>query len=306
MTIYVFGAGAIGLALATHLANANRSVVLVRTTAEDIDQGPVPIAVNDVKNGACSAQVDTVSLAKIHDIDGIVLIAAKGFANTDIADALVARGCRSPIVILQNGIGVEDPFIEAGFTDMFRCVLYSGGQKTDAYQTNFRSIGSSPIGVVRGQQAILDDCIERLNTLQFPFHAETDIQTEIWKKATINAVFNTICPLLDTDNGVFYRDHRATELAMRVIGECVAVAKALGVELDEQRLREGLLVISEGSEGQLVSTLQDIQNKRQTEIESLNLEIARKAQSLSPPVDVPNTKLLGELTRIKASMVQRG
>ncbi|MEM9106756.1 MAG: 2-dehydropantoate 2-reductase N-terminal domain-containing protein, partial [Pseudomonadota bacterium] len=252
MTIYVFGAGAIGLALVTHLANANRSVVLVRTTAEDIDQSPVSIAINDAKSGTYSAQVDTVSLAKIHDIDGIVVIAAKAYANTDIADALAARGCRSPIVILQNGIGVEDPFIDVGFAQVFRCILYSGGQKTDAYQTNFRSIGSSPVGVVKGQQAILDDCIERLNTPQFPFHVETDIQTETWQKATINAVFNTICPLLDTDNGVFFRDHRATELAMRVIGECVAVAKALGIDLDEQRLRQGLLAISEGSEGQLV------------------------------------------------------
>lgn len=305
MTIYVLGAGTIGLALAAHLAKAGRQVILGRITTQDVLRGPVTIQVKDANQGDISARVDAVSLAKLRDIDGIVVVAAKAYANEVIASQLKLKKSRSPIVIMQNGIGVEDPFRKAGFPEIYRCVLYSGGQKTGAYESIFKSIGSSPVGLIEGNEETLHACVEQLSTPHFSFHADLGIQTEIWKKGIINAVFNTICPLLETDNGVFFRDSRAAELAMNIIGECVEVALALGIDLREQELMDAVLTISKGSEGQLVSTQQDIQSQRETEIDSLNLEIARMAETLSPSVDVRNTKLLGEMILIKASMIER-
>ena len=303
MTIYVIGAGVIGLSLAAHLANAGKQVVLVHSSTQDVLRSAVTIRIRDLNQGEISARVDAVSLAKLGDIDGTIAVSAKAYANTFIAGQLKANKSRIPIVVLQNGIGVEEPFRQAGFSEICRCVLYSGGQKTGAYETNFKSIGSSPIGLIEGSEQTLDLCVDQLSTPHFSFHAECGIQAEIWKKGIINAVFNTICSLLETDNGVFFRDSRAAALAVDVIAEGVAVARALGIDLDEEELMDVLLTISEGSEGQLVSTLQDIQRQSETEIDSLNLEIARIAETLNPRVDVGNTKLLGELVRIKASMI---
>ncbi len=301
-TIYILGAGIIGLALAAHLVNNDKKVILGRTSTHDRPQGSVIVKVKDNKHNDIQARVDVISLAKLSNLDGIIIITAKAYANELIATHLKEKKTNSPIIIMQNGIGVEQPYRQAGFTEIYRCVLYSGGQKTDTYEVQFRSIKSSPIGIIAGNEDTLQACVEQISTTGFTFHAELRIQAEIWMKGIINSVFNTICPLLETDNGIFFHDSRVAEMAKDIINECIKVAQALNIDLNQQELMEQVLTISEGSAGQLVSTLQDIQNQRETEIGSLNLEIARIADTVSPKVDVSNTKLLGEMIRIKASM----
>lgn len=72
----------------------------------------------------------------------------------------------------------------------------------------------------------------------------------------------------------------------------------LKVNLTQVEIMEQLLAISKRSDGQLISTLQDIQAGRKTEIESLNLEIARIAASMQ--VKVPKTELLGKMILAKS------
>jgi 2-dehydropantoate 2-reductase len=141
-----------------------------------------------------------------------------------------------------------------------------------------------------------------LNSPVFQFKAEPDIQATIWKKAIINSVFNSVCPLLETDNGIFHRDASVLGIAKRVIQECVAVAQESGIHLNAGEVEEGLLLISKSSEEQLISTLQDIRNKRKTEIETLNFAIVAVAKRLGKADMVMQTKLLGELTKLKSDL----
>ncbi len=69
---------------------------------------------------------------------------------------------------------------------------------------------------------------------------------------------------------------------------------------------EQLLQISRSSDGQLISTLQDIRNGRETEIEFLNLEMARMAAAQHPRIDLPRTELLGKMTLAKARLHAMG
>lgn len=67
---------------------------------------------------------------------------------------------------------------------------------------------------------------------------------------------------------------------------------------------EQLLTISERSDGQLISTLQDLKNGNETEIEFLNLEIAKIAEEMTPRLMVSKTKVLGDLI-LNKSRIQR-
>jgi 2-dehydropantoate 2-reductase len=116
----------------------------------------------------------------------------------------------------------------------------------------------------------------------------------------INAVFNSICPLLDTDNGVFVHDQAVAELANEVVTECLGLTDRLQLGLMRDELMNQLMQISQGSDGQLISTLQDIRNGRETEIEFLNLEMARIAAAQHPTIDLPKTALLGRMTLAKS------
>lgn len=304
-TIYILGSGAIGFPLAAYLAHAGRDVVAVRTSRDDVSQSTISVT---VQNGAnrISTPVKTISLSKLTSLDGTIVVTAKSYANKHIARRLADKTATGPIVILQNGVGVEQPFIDAGLSPVYRCVLYITSQTTAQYEFSTRPITSSPIGTAHGgDTADLARCVEELTTEGFPFRVEANIQKEIWKKAIINAVFNSICPLLEVDNGVFVRDEETANLAREVVRECLALTDRLNIGLNESELMEQLMRISKSSDGQLISTLQDIQAGRPTEIASLNLEIARIATSLQPSLQLPQTKLLGNMIVAKSKQQKK-
>ncbi|MDO1498888.1 ketopantoate reductase C-terminal domain-containing protein [Winogradskyella maritima] len=92
-------------------------------------------------------------------------------------------------------------------------------------------------------------------------------------------------------------------MAEGIIEECVSLAKVKGIHLDSNEVMENLILISQKSDGQLISTYMDILNKRQTEIESLNLEIAKIADEVGHPELVKNTRILGQLILIKSNLI---
>jgi 2-dehydropantoate 2-reductase len=303
-TIYILGSGAIGFPLAAYLANAGRTVIAVRTSRKDVPKGTITVTVHNGAN-RISTSVETISLSKLTNLDGTIVIATKSYANKAIALELKDKAATGPIVIMQNGVGVEKPFLEADFSPIYRCILYVTGQAISEYDFTFRPITPSPIGIINGSEAGLKKCVEDLTTGEFPFRSEANIQREIWKKAIINAVFNSICPLLDVDNGVFVRDEETANLAREVVRECVTLTDRLNLGLGEDELMEQILRISQGADGQLISTLQDIRSGRQTEIEFLNLEIARVAASMQPSLHLPRVELLGKMILAKSLQQRR-
>ena len=299
-TIYILGSGAVGFPLAAYLTNAGRNVVAVRTSRNDVPKSTINVTVQDGTNRV-TAPVATISLSNLTNLDGTLVITTKSYTNPAIALLLKERKATGPLVIMQNGVGVERPFIDAGFAAVYRCVLYVTSQPTSEFQFSFRPITASPIGIIAGPEAELVQSVEQLNTHGFPFRTETNIQKEIWKKAIINSVFNSICPLLDVDNNVFVRDEATTDLARRLVKECIMLTDRLNIGLSESEVMQQIMRISTGSK-QFISTLQDIRNGRQTEIESLNLEIARQAASLQPPLHLPQTELLGKIILAKSAL----
>jgi 2-dehydropantoate 2-reductase len=304
-TVYILGAGAIGLPLAAYLADAGREVLVVRTSRGDVPRRTITVT---VQSGAqeLRAPLEMISLSQLDRIAGTIVVAAKAYANGAIAAELARKRAAGPVVILQNGVGVERPFLDAHLAAIYRCVLYITSQAVDVDRFSVRPVAASPIGVVAGDPAGLAGCVAALSTEGFPFRAEPNIQREVWKKAVANVAFNSLCPLLDVDNGVFARDPAAAELARQVVRECVTLTDRLNLGLTEQELMDQILLISTRSDGQLISTLQDIRAGRETEIASLNLEMARIAASLEPSLPLPRVELLGRLIAVKASQPAAG
>ena len=297
-TIFILGSGAVGLPLAAYLKNAGRSVVAVRTSKNDVPKTTITVTVHDRTNRV-STLIETISLSNLNHLDGILVIATKSYVNKTIALELKEKGATGPFVIMQNGVGIEKPFLDAGFSPIARCVLYVTSEAASENSFTFRPIAPSPMGMVQGTESGLKEYVGYLSTAEFPFRAETNIQREIWKKAIINAVFNSVCPLLDVDNGVFARDEEAASLAQQLVRECIMLTSRLNIGLSETDVMQQIMLISKGSR-QRISTLQDIRTGRQTEIEFLNLEIVRVAASLQPALHLPRIELLGRMILAKS------
>lgn len=300
--IYVLGAGAIGLSLATYLFIKGKEVIAVRTSTDEVDSKQVEIAITGADERIWTAPIEMVSLAKLRVLDGVIVVTAKSYANDTIATRLKGMEISSPLVIMQNGVGVENPYLNLDTARIYRCVLYSTSQKDKNDSYKFVSITASPIGIVRGNEQELDYLVNELNTTAFPFVSHSDIKQEVWKKAIMNAVFNSICPLLEIDNGIFVRDEKASLLAQEIVDECLVIAHNIGIRLNAEEIMQQIFAISKKSEGQLISTLQDINAGRETEIDYLNLEIARLGETLIPAIKASTTKALGEIVKMKSKL----
>ena len=302
--IYIIGAGAIGKVLAVFLKVNNANVTLLRGSVDNKSSTKETIRVVLPDRTELEAEIEVSTLSNFSELDGIIVLTTKSYGNENIAQALKGKVNNSPIVILQNGLGVEEVFNSDNFTEVFRCVLFATSQNISENKLSFKPVSVSPIGIIKGTNATLNKVVELISSSNFQFKAESDIQPVIWKKAIVNSVFNSICPLLEIDNGIFYRDEGVLEIAKRIIRECVLISIANGVSLSVDQVIESLVLISKASDGQFISTLQDIRKKRKTEIETLNFEIVRIAATLGKENLVTETKLLGELIKIKSELVR--
>lgn len=302
--IYIIGAGAIGKALAVFLKLEGKNVILLRGSVDDGSDHIEKITVELNNNTEVEAAVRISSISHFSLLDGIVVLTNKSYGNYDLAGKLKGKTGASPIVFLQNGLNVEQPFCDLNFPAIFRTVLFATSQYISPDKLRFKPVAASPVGIIRGKTANLAIVVQQLNNRFFQFRAEPNIQPVIWTKAIINSVFNSVCPMLETDNGIFYREERALAIAKNIIAEGIAVAAAKGIALEANKVVDSLLLISRSSDGQLISTLQDINNKRRTEIETLNFAIVEIANELNMPNAVAVTRLLGELVYIKSGLTR--
>lgn len=295
MHTYIIGNGVISKALAVILRLNNKQVTILRGS---VDQQPASTEVIKMEAGGevLQAEVNISTISNYDKLDGLILISTKTFGNKILADKLRGKVGNSPVVLLQNGLHIENSFID--FPALYRCALFTTSQMGDEGQVIFKLVSPSPIGAVNGTPETLQAIVEEITSDIFPFRVEADIQTIVWKKAICNCVFNSVCPLLEIDNGVFHRNAVALELAKQVITECLTVAHQHNINLQFDDVLNNLLSLSKLSDGQKISTYQDILNKRETEIDTLNFAIAAAAGDLP----VPATALLGKLAKLKSDL----
>jgi 2-dehydropantoate 2-reductase len=302
--IYIIGAGTIGKALAVSLKLNSKDVTILRGSVDDGSnyEEKISLLLND--GSEIEATIEFSSLINFTELKGLIILTNKSYGNASLAEKLKGKVSNSPLVILQNGLGVEQPFIDKGFSEIYRCVLFVTSQNSTEGKISYKPIAISPIGTIKSKTTNLNTVVSEIDNLNFKFKTEKNIQKIIWEKAIANCVFNSICPLLEIDNGVFHREATVFDIAKRVIKECVSISTKKGIDLTVNEIEKRVLTISKLSDGQFISTLQDIINKRKTEIDTLNFEIVRMAEDLNFGNLVQETRLLGELTKLKSELNQ--
>ncbi|NIG55688.1 ketopantoate reductase family protein [Chitinophaga sp. Cy-1792] len=302
--VFIVGYGAIGKALAVFLQRRGVDVKIARGRIQEEGTSRQQISVQLPDDTIVEAAIDVLPLKALQGQDGVLVLTTKSFGNETLAAALKTMQVNMPVVILQNGLNVEQSFEGSGFENVYRCVLFATSQHLEGQRVRFKPVAVSQVGVIKGSDVLLSEIVALLSTPDFPFGVARDIQPVIWKKAIANSVFNSVCPLLNADNGIFHRDPAAMAIASEIIAECLLVAAAKGVLLEAGDIENTLLQISKSSDGQLISTLQDLNNGRPTEIDTLNIAIAQMATALNMADKVPRTAMLGQLIKIKSALVQ--
>ncbi len=215
----------------------------------------------------------------------IILLFVKSYSTGDAVESIKhAIKNDSVIVSLQNGLGNYEAI--ARHIDENRIVLGTttiGATKTGLSSVVMGGKGGITIGSVSADSVEAADLL--FSKTGFPLHRIFNPHIAVWKKAIINAGINPIASILDIRNGEILESEYAMRLQEKAVEEAVESAKAAGINIDYTAMLDEVRDVCAKTSANVCSMLQDIRNKRRTEIDSINgviMESAAKSGILTP------------------------
>lgn len=296
LSFAVMGAGAVGCYFGALLARAGHPVTLIGRAfhVEAIQRSGLRLqtATQDshVRLNA-STQAQAVRGADV------VLLCVKSGDTQDAARQIAPFVTPDTLVLtLQNGVDNDERAraILGQRCTVAAAVVYvatamAGPGHVRHYGRGDLVLAPSPLS-----QRLSDE----LRTAGIPAQVSDNVRGALWAKLIINSAYNAISALLQQPYGWLMSQPGADELVQNIVAECLAVAKADGVQVPGD-IQAALRSIVQSMPGQLSSTAQDIARGRPTEIDHLNGYVAERGQALG--IATPVNQALWTLVRMMQS-----
>ncbi|MEW6530440.1 MAG: 2-dehydropantoate 2-reductase [Thermodesulfobacteriota bacterium] len=298
MRVGVVGAGALGSVLGGLLFEAGVDVVLIRRNREQVrhiqDHGLWLEGVSGDRLLRPRIVADPGEAGKVD----LALFLVKSYdtaAARDTAAAVLADD--GVILTLQNGIGnfesLQSAFpgrVMLGITTIGALALEKGKFRHTGFgQTHI----GEPDGSVTPRAQAVGSLIEKMGS--GPVHVTENALGSVWSKLVINAAINAPATLLKIRNGDLVKNDAGRELIHCIVQECLAVVRAKGISLIFEDPEAQVVQVCEATAGNLNSMLQDILAGRRTEIDFINVAVAREGEALG--IDAAVNRTLGLLIK---------
>ncbi|MHB8641830.1 MAG: ketopantoate reductase family protein [Gaiellaceae bacterium] len=278
MRICIVGCGAVGSLFAANLAQLDDVEVwaydLARTHVDAINANGLRLSGAGDVVGRLRATVDAQELPACDF--GIVATKAMHTAGAIAATAhAFTNGC---VASVQNGIGNEEAIAEHA-ERVIRGTTFPAGKLLEPGHVQWDVKGDTTLGPFEPQPAPMTE-VERLADActrgGMPTHAVPDARGPQWRKLIFNAATNPLGALTRLTHGRVCERPELRALVTGLVDEGKAVAAAQGIELDADP--EALIdhaARRDVAYDHKASMLQDVEARRQTEVDFLNGGIVR-------------------------------
>jgi 2-dehydropantoate 2-reductase len=297
MRVCVLGCGAVGSLFAASLARLDD----VEVWAYDLDADHVAAirerGLEVTGAGELHASMSaTTEAAELPSCD-FGIVATKSM-HTDAAVAATAHAfAAGSVCSVQNGLGNEEA-IAAHVTRVIRGTTFPAGRLLGPGRVQWDVQGDTTIGPFEPSPAPMAE-VERLADActrgGMPTAAVADARGPQWRKVIFNAATNPVGALTGLTHGRVCEDPALRRLVSALVDEGKAVAAAQGIELDADP--EELIDYAARPEvayEHKASMLQDVEARRQTEIDYLNGGIVRfgREHGVETPLNEAMTALV--------------
>ena len=291
MKIAIVGAGSMGSLFGALLAESGESVRLYDIWAEHvkaINEKGLGIELNG-KTRSVNVKA-TTDKEKIRKAD-LVIIFVKSTQTGDaarVASELVDN--TGFVLTLQNGMGNADIIAEvidpggiiAGTTSHGATLLGPG-------LIRHAGTGLTVIGMWSGnEKAGIQKIADVFNKAGIITETADDIRSVVWKKLIINVGINAITALTGIKNGMILDLSSTKALVHAAVKEAMEVARTQGIKMPDEMV-ELVFQVAEATGANRSSMGQDVDNKRQTEINAINGAVVKEAEKLGLNVPVNQT-----------------
>ena len=199
-------------------------------------------------------------------------------------------GVLSGQVVDQNGLAVVGSEIMVALPDG----SHQGRGRTD--DNGYYRIGFLKPANFAGSLHLAKVC-NAMNDCDMETAIVDNILDYVWSKLLINAGINALTAIHRCPNGKLLESDDTLNIMTAAVKEGEAVARAKGIQVPDDPVVLTIDVCRRTSQN-LSSMLQDINNKRRTEIDSINGEIVAAGKKLGIPTPV-NEDLVNKLKEIE-------
>jgi 2-dehydropantoate 2-reductase len=290
MRVAVVGAGAMGSIFGARFQQGGLETVLVDVAQPLVDKinvdGVVVVRGEEEQVERVPATTDPAAAGT----QDLVVFFVKCYHTASAAQlAAPLVGAETVVASLQNGWGNGEVLAGVFAPEQVAVgVTYNSGTVLELGKVAHPGVGPTYVGAYAdGASGIAERVAEALSAGGLEAHVVREIRDEIWKKLILNAATLPTAALTGMNAGALTAHPEMHELVDETAREAVAVARALGYDIDVDERREYIHSLLTKAGPTKASMLQDFEAGRRTEIDVINGAVVRAAgeHGLDVPVN---------------------
>lgn len=292
MKIAVLGAGAMGSIYGGHLS-LNNDVYMIDKKQELVDTiNNDGLKLFENNNDVIYNPKAVTESKNIGEVDLVILFVKSLYSRAALMENSHIIGGNTYVMTLQNGAGHEDIISE--FVPMERIIIGTtedNGAILDTGYVRRGGKGKTNIGMLfPDSNNMLEKVKEVFDSCGFDTHIYSNIQQLIWDKLFTNVSLSALTGVLQVPMGFIAQDEYAWNMAVTLIKEAMAVAKAMGLDFDEAEMIERVKNTSLGSPEGRTSIYTDLSKGRPTEVNTISGAVVKAGDKVGVPV--PSHKMI--------------
>jgi 2-dehydropantoate 2-reductase len=300
MKIVIIGAGALGSLVGGRLAQSGQDVTLYNSSNQEHIHKiqHESLILETPENTSRVALRATTQASELGGYDlAIILVKAYStkVAVNDVRDCL-KNSCF--VLSLQNGYGFEPEILQHVQAEKFlRGTTTQGATLVRPGQVRQAGQGLTYLGFWQRESISeeLQKIVQIFNQAGLMAQYAANIREHVWSKLIVNSAINPLAALFDVPNGELLEREKLRELLHSVTRESVTIANGAGFAFTVETFIARVEEVCKRTAQNINSMLQDVRQKKPTEIDFINGAIVQEARRLN--LDAPLNQLLLELVR---------
>jgi 2-dehydropantoate 2-reductase len=292
LKVAVMGAGAVGCYYGGMLARAGHDVVLIARPQH------VEAIARDGLRMDTKTFNERVRLASSTDPSAVqgadlVLFSVKSM-DTESAGAEIRPhlGPGTLVLCLQNGVDNADRLRSVlPAHQVAAAVVYVATEMAGPGHVRHHGRGELVIEPSSASHTVA----QALVAAGIPTEISDNVRGALWTKLVINCAYNAVSAIAQRPYGEAVQGEGVKDVMRDVVDECLAVAKAEGVQLPGD-VHAAVFNIAESMPSQYSSTAQDLARGKRSEIDYLNGLVVRRGEVLG--IATPANRVLWALVKL--------
>ncbi len=265
MNIGIIGAGSLGLLFGAYLSKMNHSVTLYTRSIEHSSVLNKEGIVLEYMGGNSSTSVSSRCIEDGICSHDLVIVAVKQYHLRKLMGTIQSVNKLTPFLFIQNGMGHIEMLNELALQNIFVGVVEHGALKKNLNTVVHSGVGVTKISVFKGDQDLLHNIKWNSDSNFFEFTIYDNWYEMLLTKLVVNSMINPLTALFGVENGKLLSNPYFFQLFQQLFHELSYLLKPS----DSVIWWNSVVSVCEKTAQNRSSMLRDIEQSRQTEIESI-------------------------------------